>query len=334
VIRALVTGATGLVGSHIVERLVADRVAVRALVRDAASAAWLAALGAELAVGELHDADALRRAVSGCDIVFHCAALISAGDDWASFRRMNVDGTRAVVDAAAGAAARLVHLSSVAVYDESARYGAAPTDEDTPLTPLTGGSFYARSKREAEDIAMDAHRRGRLWATAVRPTVIYGRRDRQFVPRAARVMRTGFFPLFGGGRTTMSLVHASSVADGAVRAARTDAAGGRAYNLTNDFPVTVKEMVTYAALGLGRRVCGVPIPLSLARASFSVLAQSLRVARRPGLAEQLPGALNAFTRDNPFTSERARRELAWSPTMTPDVGIADAFAWWKEHRAR
>jgi nucleoside-diphosphate-sugar epimerase len=334
VTRALVTGATGLVGSYIVERLLADDSSVRALVRDAGAAAWLSAFGAELAVGDLLDAESLRRAAAGCDTIYHCAALISAGDDWPSFRRMNVDGTRAVVDAAAQAGARLVHLSSVAVYDDSARYAAAPTSEDTPLTPLTTGSYYARSKREAEDSVMDAHARGRLWATAVRPTVIYGRRDRQFVPRAARVMRTGFFPLFGGGRTTMSLVHGSAVADGAVRAARTDTAGGRAYNLTNDFPVTVAQMVHYASLGLGRVVRGVPIPLPLARASFSALGQALRVARRPGLAEQLPGALNAFARNNPFTSERARRELGWLPTVTPEVGIPDAFAWWKEHRTR
>lgn len=332
--RALVTGATGLVGSYIVERLLTDDWNVRALVRAADAAAWLAARGADLAVGELLDAASLHSAAAGCDTIFHCAALISASNDWTAFRRMNVDGTRAVVDAAESSGARLVHLSSVAVYDDSARYRATPADEDTPLTPLTTGSFYARSKREAEDIVMDAHVLGRLWGTAVRPTVIYGRHDRQFVPRAARVMRTGFFPLFGGGYTTMSLVHASAVADGAVRAARTEAAGGRAYNLTNDFPVTVAQMVGYAATGLGRRVRGVPVPLPLARASFAALAQSLRIVRRPGLAEQLPGALNAFARNNPFTSARARRELGWSPAVTPEAGIPDAFAWWREYNTR
>jgi nucleoside-diphosphate-sugar epimerase len=147
-------------------------------------------------------------------------------------------------------------------------------------------------------------------------------------------MRTGFFPLFGGGRTTMSLVHASAVADGAVRAARTDAAGGRAFNLTNDFPVTVAQMVRYAAVGLERRVRGVNVPLPLARASFAFLAHAFRLVGRRGLASQLPGALNAFARDNPFTSNRARRELGWSPTVTPDVGIPEAFAWWREQRAR
>jgi len=76
------------------------------------------------------------------------------------------------------------------------------------------------------------------------------------------------------------------------------------------------------------------VPLPLARTSFFVLAQLMRVAGRSGLASQLPGALNAFARDNPFTSELARRDLGWSPTVTPDVGIPDAFTWWREQHAR
>ena len=179
---------------------------------------------------------------------------------------------------------------------------------------------------------LGAHAAGELWATAIRPPMIYGRRDRQLVPRFARVMRTGFFPLFANGRSTMSLVHASAVADGAVRAARYEAAGGRAFNLANDFPVTVADMVQLGANGLGRRVRGVPIPLPLAHATFEALAASARLLQRPALAKQLPDTVDTFSRNNPFTSERARRELDWSPTMRPEVGIPDAFAWWTEQR--
>jgi nucleoside-diphosphate-sugar epimerase len=331
--RALVTGATGLVGSHIVERLLEDGWRVSALVRDPSAANWLADAGAELARGDLANAESLRAAMAGCDVVFHCAALIAASGDWASFQRANIDGTRAVIEATASAGARLVHTSSVAVYGSAARYRAAPTDESTPLAPLAEHSYYARSKREAEQIVLDAHAVGDLWTTAIRPPMIYGKRDRQLVPRFARVMRTGFFPLFAHGRSTFSLVHASAVADGAVRAARCDAAGGRTFNLANDFPVTVADMVQLAANGLGRRVRGVNIPLRLARASFAALAAAARVANQEAMAEQLPGTVDTLSRDNPFTSERARRELGWSPTMRPEVGIPEAFAWYEEHRA-
>jgi nucleoside-diphosphate-sugar epimerase len=332
VTRALVTGATGLVGSHIVERLLSDGWNVRALVRDLRAAAWLGEAGAELARGDLADAASLRSAIAGCDTVFHCAALISASGSWESFQRANIDGTRAVVDAAAAASARLVHTSSVAVYGGAARYRDAPTDECTPLAPLDEYAYYARSKREAEHLVLGAHASGELWATAIRPPMIYGKRDRQLVPRFARVMRTGFFPLFAHGHSTMSLVHASAVADGAVRAARCDAAGGRAYNLTNDFPVTVADMVQLGANGLGQRVRGVSVPLRVARATFDALAGAARLANQKAMARQLPDTVDTFSRDNPFTSERARHELGWSPTMLPVVGIPEAFAWWQEHR--
>jgi nucleoside-diphosphate-sugar epimerase len=219
------------------------------------------------------------------------------------------------------------------VYGGGARYRDTPTDEDTPLEPLEEHAYYARSKRESEHLVLDAHATGELWATAIRPPVIYGRRDRQLVPRFARVMRTGLFPLFAHGRSTMSLVHASAVADGAVRAARCEIAGGRAYNLANDFPVTVADMVQLGSNGLGRRVRGISVPLPVARATFLGLALVARLAHHYAMAVQLPGAVDTFSRDNPFTSERARRELGWSPTIRPEVGIPDAFAWWKEYRA-
>ena len=329
--RALVTGATGLVGSHIVERLMSDGWSVRALVREPASAAWLGDTGAELARGDLLDAQSLRPAVAGCDTVFHCAALIAASGSWSDFQRANIAGTRALVDAAAAAGARLVHTSSVAVYGGRARYRDAPTDEETPLEPLDEHAYYARSKRESEHIVLDAHATGELWATAIRPPMIYGRRDRQLVPRLARVMRTGFFPLFAHGRSTMSLVHASAVADGAVRAARCETAGGRAFNLANDFPVTVADMVQLGSNGMHTRVRGISIPLPLAHATFRALGGLAHLARQEALAHQLPGTVDTFSRDNPFTSERARRELEWSPTVRPEVGIPDAFAWWREH---
>ena len=93
---------------------------------------------------------------------------------------------------------------------------------------------------------LDAHAEGKLWATAVRPDVVYGERDRQFVRRIARLLRFGFARVVGGGRSTLAVVHAANVADGLVRAATHDAAGGRAYNLANDFDVTVAEFFRLA----------------------------------------------------------------------------------------
>jgi 2-alkyl-3-oxoalkanoate reductase len=332
---ALVTGATGLAGSYIVERLLADGWRVRALVRDPSRAQALRESGVELETADVLDSTGFSAAAHGVDVIFHAAAAITAVGGWEGFRRVNIDGTRNAVTAAAAAGARLVHVSSVGVYGPSARYDrtGGRTAEETPLRPLPEAAFYARSKRESEEIVLGAHTRREVWASALRPAVIYGRRDRQFVPRVGRLLRWGIAPVIGGGRSTLAIVHAANVADGVVRAAATPSAGGKAYNVANDFVVSVRDFYRLAGEGLGRSVRIVPVPMWIARAALAaaravgpiVFGSRLNVVTSSS-------SLDFITRDNPFSSERARRELGWSPAVTPEVGIPDAFRWWAAHR--
>jgi nucleoside-diphosphate-sugar epimerase len=335
--RALVTGATGMVGRHIAERLLADGWEVRAMVRDpgSAGARELADLRVAVVRGDVLDQPAFATAATGCEIVFHAAAEIITRR-WETYRTVNVDGTRNAISAAAAAGARLLQVSSVAVYGSATRYlgerDGAKTSEDLPLMPLRERAYYARSKRESEELVMAAHAAGRIWGSAVRPDVIYGRHDRQFVPRIARLLRFGVVPLLDGGRSTLAVVHAAAVADGAVRAATRDAAGGRAYNLANDFDVTVREFFTFGARGLGVTPHFVPIPLPLARGALRVTQRLVRLVSL-GRIRVGGGTTIAFlSRDNPFTSDRARAELGWAPTIAPRDGVADAFAWARSPR--
>lgn len=331
--RALVTGATGLVGSHIVEQLARDGWEVRGLSRSKRSDEIIRSFGAEPFSGDVADVESLRRAAAGRDVVFHTAAAITEGGGWETYRRMNVDGTSAMIGAVESSGARLLQLSSVAVYGSSGRYSAGgKTSEETELGPLRERSYYARSKRESEALVMEAHAAGRIWATAVRPCVIYGPRDRQFVPRMAGALSMGVMPLLGGGRSTLAVVHAANVASGAILAATSERAGGRAYNLTNDFDVSVREYFRLAAVGLDRRVRFVPIPIWLAKSGFNVFRLIDRIAMGGKFAVATEGSLSFLSRDNPFTSERARRELGWAPAVRPEQGIPDSFRWWRENK--
>ena len=331
---ALVTGATGLLGSHVVERLHQDGWTVRALVRDARRAAWLEPLGAEPTPGDMLDAPSIARAAAGCDAIFHTAAAITPHGGWETFRRTNIEGTWSAVAAAAASGAKLLHVSSVAVYGSKTRYRDTPTDETVPLPELPERAYYARSKRESEALVLDAHRRGEIWAAAVRPDVIYGRRDRQFVPRAARLFRLGVVPLIAGGRSTLAIVHAANVADGAVRAVATPAAGGQAYNLANDYDVTLAEFVRLGALGLGQPVRTLNIPLPLASAAMGMLKAAVTLVRGAEMASHADTTLYFMSRNNPFSSERARRELGWDPPVRPETGVPEAFRWYREHGLR
>lgn len=329
--KALVTGATGLVGSHIVERLGRDGWTVRALVRNPASAKWLEKSGAsELVRGDVLDAESVRRAAVGMDAIFHTAAAISPKAGWEAFRATNIDGTNAIIAAARESGARLLHLSSVAVYGR-ARWGTEPTHEDIPLKELPEHAYYARSKRESEEMVLGAHRRGEIWATAVRPNWIYGERDRQFIPRALKLFKLPLIPLIEGGHSIMSMVHAGNVTDAAVRAICTDIAGGRAYNTTNDFPVSVADFIRLGAQGLGRRVRTVNVPLWAAEGAMSLVQSTVRLVKGGEMAGHASGIVPALSRDNPFTSERARRELGWDPPYHPETALPAAFRWQKEH---
>jgi nucleoside-diphosphate-sugar epimerase len=258
--------------------------------------------------------------------------VITPPGGWESFRRSNIDGTRNAIDAAERSGARLLHLSSVAVYNARYQNAYEKTHEDTALGPLPERAFYARSKRESERMVLEAHNAGRIWATAVRPDVIYGRRDRQFVPRVARLLRFGIAPLIGGGRTTLPIVHARHVAEGAVLAATNAGAGGRAYNLANDFDVTVRDFFRFAAEGLGVRVRLIPVPFWLANGVFRIVLRATKFVTGGRASVVSSDSLAMLTRENPYTSERAKRELGWSPTLRPEEGIPDAFRWWRAHR--
>jgi nucleoside-diphosphate-sugar epimerase len=344
---ALVTGATGLVGSHIVEELSAAGWHVRALVRQSGdvgreggwdAVAWLREQNVELAVGDILDLPSVVESARGAEVIFHTAAAVTPParrvHPYDAYRIPNVDGTRNAIAAAARSGARLLQLSSVAVYGPKARYAsskATGVDETTPLDPLPERAYYARSKRESEELVMEAHAEGRIWATAVRPDVIYGPRDRQFVPRIARALRLRVAPLIDGGRATMAIVHAAHVADGAVRAANYAGAGGSAYNLANDFDVTWSEFIDLAASGLGHAIHTVSVPHGIARGGFAIAKQVVRFVSGGRLSIVSTASLDFMTRNNPFNSDRARRELGWNPQLRPEVGVAGAFRWWKDH---
>jgi nucleoside-diphosphate-sugar epimerase len=235
---AFVTGGTGTVGSAVVQRLLRAGVMVRALVRsrDARVA------GAELVVGDLGDADALARAAFGADVVIHCAAALS--DDPDECRRINVEGTQHVVDAALAARARLIHLSTVSAYDDE--HG-TDFDEDSPL--WTGPpEDYGRSKAEGERVVRTREDRG-LIAVILRPAVVLSMHPRSYwgplAVERARNAPGALVPL-----SEVPYVHVTNLAEAVWLACTRAEAGGRAYNVIDgNGPAQEYVDAVYAAIG-------------------------------------------------------------------------------------
>jgi len=126
-------------------------------------------------------------------------------------------------------------------------------------------------------------------------------------------------------------VHAANVAEGLVRAAAFEGANGKAYNLANDYDVTVREFFERAAEGLDRPLRIVSIPMVMARVGFAVVKVLAPLALGNQFKAMVASSLDFLGRDNPFSSDLARRELGWDPPVRPETGIPEAFRWWAAH---
>jgi len=320
-VTVLLTGGSGLVGSHVIEALRARGVPVRALARPAAAAA-VAALGAEPVTGDVTDPAAWQRACAGgITGIVHAAAIVQQPVTWATYEAVNVGGTRLAVAAARAIGARLVHVSSVAVYGGSADYRPEREQrtEDAPFRPIPEHDSYGRSKREAEALVRAFAEADGFTGIAIRPNVIYGERDRLFTPRLMRAMRARIVPQIGPGTNHLSCVYAGNIATAIVAALEAPVSGFRAYNVTTDAPppLTMREFLEAFAAACGVRPHFFRLPTGVARVAIGLWTG-------PALAR---AALSFATGENPYVTDRARAELDWTPLVAAREAIARAVRW-------
>jgi nucleoside-diphosphate-sugar epimerase len=326
-VTVLVTGAAGLVGTHVLDALRArgERPSPRALVRER-SRASVEALGAEAVVGDVTDASTWQRASQGVDAIIHAAALVASHDSFDEFTRVNVGGTRLAIEAARRTGARLIHISTVAVYGRAKVYeaGAQGVTEDYPFQPLPASDFYARTKRATEELVQEEAARGGLAAIAIRPNVIYGERDLLFTRRLIANLRLGLLPQIGPGTNHLSCVYAGNVASAILAALDAPARPGfRAYNVTRDAPplLTQREFFATFAEALGLKPVRIPVPVPVIRIGVRVWSVLMRLAL-PGRYTALGNSAMSFILgENPYSVERIKRELGWTPRFDTRTAI-------------
>ena len=326
----LVTGATGLLGSHIVEKLRAAGQPVRALVRRDSDRRWLEAQGVEFAEGDLNDAAALARACQGVDAVFHSAARVGDWGPWEEFQRITIDGTRLLLDAAAAAKVRrFVHISSISVFGYYT--DAITVDESFPTGyGLYRWAYYSKSKIEAERIALNYHKQGRIATTVIRPAWIYGPRDRATIARLYRMVKEGRAKILGRGDNRLNLVYAGNVAEAAIKAAALPAAAGEVFNCSNDGDITQQQYFDMLADAIGAPRVKRKVPYRVAYTAGFVLEVlgHLFGSKKPPFITRY--AVWLMGRLSYFSAEKARRVLGWQPTVTYAEGIPATIRWYRE----
>ncbi|HSP56111.1 MAG TPA: NAD-dependent epimerase/dehydratase family protein, partial [Dehalococcoidia bacterium] len=266
--RALVTGATGFLGSHIAERLVARGDEVRALVRPSSDTAFLKKLGVELVIGDVTEPESLVPAMAGSEVLYHAAAKVADWGPWRDFQRVTVDGTRNILNAAIqGGVQRVLHVSTDGVYALSAFKGTVT--EDSPLEKHFGWlDYYRRSKLAAERLARRYAEEGKLPVTIVRPGLLFGERDRVMFPGIVAFLKSGSAAYLGRADNPLPYIYAGDVAEACIAGANSDAAADRTYNVVSDEPVTqaaVFDAIADAA-GLPKPKRHIPVRLIYAMA--------------------------------------------------------------------
>jgi dihydroflavonol-4-reductase len=323
-VRALVTGATGFTGRHLARGLAARGDQVRALVRDVAAAGDLAALGIELAEGDLRLPASLAAPCAGVDVVYHIAAIYrQAGVPADVYRAVNATAVGRLVEAAADAGvARVVHCSTVGVHGDIKH---PPANEEAPLDP---GDIYQETKLEGEQQAREAGARRGIEVTIVRPTGIYGPGDRRLLKLFRGVARRRF-PILGSGEIYYHLTYIDDLVGGFRLCGEHPAAANRTYILAGADVTTLNQLV-----GIVAEVAGVPPPrLHLPVWPFWIAGAVCETVCAPLHIEPpiYRRRVDFYTKSRAFDITRARREIGYEPAVGLREGITRTLNWYRDH---
>lgn len=322
---ALVTGATGFIGSHLVERLQASGCPLRCLVRPSSDVRHLQSLGVPLAHGDLAQPAALQECLDGVDTVFHVAGVIAAKGPH-GFYRGNILATANLIKACLvrrRPPRRIVYISSLAA--------AGPSDDGTPRTeeqPPHPVSRYGRSKLAGEQAVWRAAQH--MQVTVIRPPIVYGPRDRG-MHKFFAMAKTGTALHVGHRRRWLSMVHVDDLVEGIVRAAQVERAAGQCYFLANRGGYLRHELAEYIARAVQvPRLRQVAVPEFVWYGVASVLEWLAPLTRHPAI----------FSRDKVreavqdywvCTPAKAQQQLGWAARIGLPDGLQRTAQWYREH---
>ncbi len=303
----------------------------RALVRKTSDVRVLEKWGTEIITGNLADADSLRQAVEGVEVIVHCAAKVGDWGPVEDYRETNVRGLEKILTAAevGGSLKRFVHISSLGVYPARDHFG---TDESEPVS-TAGIDGYTLTKVEAELLVrkhIDLHQ---LPATILRPGFIYGPRDRTVLPRIFERLKKKQFAFLGSGENLMNNTFVGNLVDAVFLALERDDCVGRCYNITDGRLVSKMEFITTIAEQAGYPVPTKHVPLPISRFLAKVMEGSWKLLGKTE-APLLSNARIKFLGLNlDYSIAKARCELGYAPAVDFREGMQQTMDWFREQGA-
>jgi nucleoside-diphosphate-sugar epimerase len=324
-VKNLVTGGSGFLGSHLVEALVARGEEVRVLVRPSSNITHLESLGVELTYGDLKDIQSLRTAAKGVERIYHCAALAADWGDWETFRIANVSGVRNLLDVALEyGVSKFIHVSTTDVYG----HPDYPANETAPHR--FRGWQYGDTKVEGEQLVWDYYHQHGLPVTIVRPANIYGPRSIPFVLEILELLKSGSMIHIGQGRKPAGLAYVTNVVDLLLRAADSENSVGQAYNVTDGLDISWRQYVNRLATIAGMPGPRIVIPYRVAYFGGWTMEKTysaLRIKSRPLFTRMFA---ELFGTHQGFCIDKARQELGYVPAVDFEEGMRRVDAWLRQ----
>lgn len=328
--KALITGAGGGLGSHLVEAFAAAGHRVTGLVRSAGPEPRPAASVAGFAALDLAAPAPPPLGPFEQDCVVHTVSRVGDACRGPDEAAADLRATRAVLAAAARAGCpRFVHISSIAAHALPADGGLV--SETTPLnTAPEPWNHYVRAKIACEQAVRDAQRDGVCETTVIRPSVFLGRRDRHATPRILRLLASPLAGVIGDGRNLVPCVDMAELAALIVAAAESRLAAGRIYDVSSRTEFTQSDL-----LALHAAAAGLPTPRRMPRWTASAAATALEGLGRVTRSRSLP-LLSRFMVASAclncrVDSSRAAHDLGWRGTADLARSIRESVSWTREH---
>lgn len=321
--RVFVTGGSGFIGGALVRRLRLEGHEVRVLVRSPRAEALVAEAGAIPVSGDVSQPGPWQNEVSAGDAVVHAAAMVTDWGPRKEFFRVNVGGTRNVLDAMKRWNGHFIHVSSIAVHG----FRPGVYTETSPVSP--GRHPYCSSKAAAEALVVSSVGEG-LKASAVRISGVYGPGDPHFATRFLDYAETGRVFIVGPGDQPSKLIYIDDVVEAFMAILRRPCEPGARYLLNDPAVPNVLSMVRLAMEALEISVPVRPVPEWLA---YAVALWQEGRARLTGSHPQLTRyAVRAMGHRCFFSPEGTSRRLGWSPRMNAREGVEKTISWYRKSR--
>jgi nucleoside-diphosphate-sugar epimerase len=322
--RAFVTGASGFTGGHLCRILSERGYSVVGLVRNSSTIEQLKKFDVELVTADLTNPVSLNGVFKKIDVVFHIAAAYrQEGISKEQFWKVNVDGTRAILERARNSGVqRFVHCSTVGVQGEITN---PPAKESAPYKP---GDHYQESKMEGEKLAIGFFETNGMEGTVVRPVGIYGPGDTRFL-KLFKYIYNGKFRMIGDGDVLYHLTYVDDLVNGIILAGEKPEAVGQIFTIGGNEYVTLKELVALIADVLGKPVPRKRIPLWPVWAA-AVLCEN--ICRPLGIEPPIyRRRLDFFTKDRAFDISNAKKALGYEPKVSLKEGLRITANWYLEN---